>query len=186
MGKILQTDPRDEMREILSEGLSDKQADEYREYAVRIRQIENSDFVARELAAHLESLASYKIWLAEGVEGADVTAEMIAHHRRCAQLCEREITRRQRANKYGPHAGLRFRDFGAERAAIKERTPDIIGQYIHLQLRGEKFVACCPFHDDRTPSFVLDHRKGTWLWYCFTCGIGGDVFDFIAKIEARK
>ena len=187
MGRDIQADPRDAMRETLAEGLTDAQCGEYISYSQRIRQIEHSDFVAREWQAHLDSLSSYAHWLAADVQGADLCGEMVSHHRRCATLCEREIEHRKRANKYPPHAGLVFRDFRAEREQIKERTIEIIESYLRkpLQRRGKELVGFCIFHDDRKyPSLRVNAEKK--LWYCFTCGFGGDVFDFVARAEGRK
>ncbi|PWR24215.1 DUF7146 domain-containing protein [Zavarzinia aquatilis] len=44
-----------------------------------------------------------------------------------------------------------------------------------------KFMGCCPFHDDRTPSLAIDDGKG--LWRCHGCGAGGDCFAFVQRIE---
>ncbi len=58
----------------------------------------------------------------------------------------------------------------------------VIGSYIDLKPEGGgELVACCPFHDERTPSFKVTPSKG--LFYCFGCHRSGDVFTFIEKIE---
>ncbi len=59
----------------------------------------------------------------------------------------------------------------------------IIGSRIPLKPQGSAFVACCPFHDDKTPSWKLDDRQGDWLWKCFGCGKGGDVISFIEEFD---
>jgi DNA primase len=41
-------------------------------------------------------------------------------------------------------------------------------------------VACCPFHQERTPSFTVNSEKN--LFYCFGCGIGGDAVDFVSRL----
>lgn len=58
---------------------------------------------------------------------------------------------------------------------------DFIGQYVALSRNGDGYNGCCPFHDDKNPSLTVDREKG--LWHCFGCGAGGDVFDFLQKIE---
>jgi len=46
---------------------------------------------------------------------------------------------------------------------------------------GEEMLACCPFHDDANPSLSVNVKNG--LWHCFSCKIGGDVFDFYKRIH---
>ena len=57
---------------------------------------------------------------------------------------------------------------------VKEYVPDV-------KRAGRTFKACCPFHRERTPSFSIAPDKG--LFYCFGCQVGGDIFDFIMRIE---
>lgn len=54
----------------------------------------------------------------------------------------------------------------------------IIGAEIQLKQVGGAYMACCPFHDETTPSFKLDDRQGEWLWKCFGCGKGGDILTW--------
>lgn len=63
--------------------------------------------------------------------------------------------------------------------AIKQANPiaDIIGQAIKLQKSGREYKACCPFHDEKSPSFHVIPDKG--FAHCFGCGWHGDVIDFI-------
>lgn len=59
---------------------------------------------------------------------------------------------------------------------------DIVKGYVpELQTRGSKAVCCCPFHNERTASFTVDNVKG--MWYCHGCHEGGNVFQFVEKIE---
>ena len=63
-------------------------------------------------------------------------------------------------------------------AAIK-RAVDIVtlvGEYLPLTRSGSKFKALCPFHDDHTPSLELNPDRQSFK--CWSCGAGGDVFDF--------
>ena len=59
---------------------------------------------------------------------------------------------------------------------------DVINQYVTLKKAGRLFKANCPFHNEKTPSFVVYPEQGTW--HCFgSCGTGGDVFSFLMKRE---
>lgn len=57
----------------------------------------------------------------------------------------------------------------------------IVGRYCDLKQRSGRFWACCPFHEEKTPSFSLDAENG--LYYCFGCKEGGNVFSFLEKTE---
>ncbi|MGD0328319.1 MAG: DNA primase [Minisyncoccia bacterium] len=66
---------------------------------------------------------------------------------------------------------------------IKERLniQDIVAPYVKLKRAGKSLVGLCPFHKEKTPSFHVSVERGTW--HCFGCGLGGDGFSFIEKIE---
>jgi DNA primase len=62
---------------------------------------------------------------------------------------------------------------------------DVIGLYLQLQKAGRSFKAPCPFHNERTPSFIVSPERQTW--HCFgACGTGGDVITFVMKKEAME
>ncbi len=58
---------------------------------------------------------------------------------------------------------------------------DIISQFIELKKSGANFKACCPFHGEDTPSFVVSPQKQ--IYHCFGCGVGGDSIKFVMEYE---
>ena len=59
---------------------------------------------------------------------------------------------------------------------------DIVGDYVTLKRKGVNYVACCPFHNEKTPSFVVSPSKG--LYKCFGCGKGGNAVTFVMEQES--
>ncbi len=66
---------------------------------------------------------------------------------------------------------------------IKEKLPvDVfLRSYFNLLPAGRNFKALCPFHKEKTPSFIVSPDRGSW--HCFGCNIGGDIFAFLMKYE---
>ena len=58
---------------------------------------------------------------------------------------------------------------------------DIISQYVRLKRSGRNFFGLCPFHNEKSPSFSVSPEKQ--IFHCFGCGVGGNVFTFLTKIE---
>ena len=53
----------------------------------------------------------------------------------------------------------------------------LIGRSVKLQKAGREFKACCPFHNEKTPSFTVNDEKG--FYHCFGCGAHGDAIRFL-------
>lgn len=58
---------------------------------------------------------------------------------------------------------------------------DVIWKYVPLKRAGANFSGCCPFHNEKTPSFMVSPQKQ--IFKCFGCWVGGNVFTFIQEIE---
>ena len=58
---------------------------------------------------------------------------------------------------------------------------DVVSQFIELKKTGANFKACCPFHGETTPSFVVSPAKQ--IYHCFGCGVGGDSIKFVMEYE---
>ena len=62
------------------------------------------------------------------------------------------------------------------------KLSEVIGRFVHLKNEGAgRKKGCCPFHNEKTPSFFIDDRNG--LYHCFGCNAGGDVFTFIQNLK---
>ena len=61
------------------------------------------------------------------------------------------------------------------------RIEEVIGDFVNLTRRGASYMACCPFHNEKTPSFVVTPAKG--IFKCFGCGESGTAVSFLMKHE---
>ncbi|MEG1912107.1 MAG: DNA primase [Cloacibacillus sp.] len=66
---------------------------------------------------------------------------------------------------------------------IKSRLDivEIVAEYVKLKKNGQTFWGCCPFHNEKTPSFSVSPQRQSF--HCFGCGKGGDIFTFIMEME---
>jgi len=70
--------------------------------------------------------------------------------------------------------------------SIKDRLDiaQIIGEYVPLKKAGANWKANCPFHNEKSPSFMVNAEKQ--FWHCFGCGKSGDVFTFLQEMEGME
>ena len=68
-------------------------------------------------------------------------------------------------------------------AELRERVDvvEVVGDYVSLVKSGANFKGLCPFHGEKTPSFMVHRGKG--IYHCFGCGVGGDAISFLRRIE---
>ena len=76
---------------------------------------------------------------------------------------------------------MRFSDEFLNDLRSKVDIEEVIARYAEIRGHGRTPVCLCPFHNEKTPSFVI--YKDTQSYYCFGCGAGGDVITFIRSIE---
>ncbi len=61
---------------------------------------------------------------------------------------------------------------------------DFINEYVRLKPAGVNHKGCCPFHQEKTPSFMVNRERQSW--HCFGCNKGGDIFSFLQEIEGME
>ena len=76
---------------------------------------------------------------------------------------------------------VRYSDELIDEIKSKNDIVDIISQYVVLKRSGRNFFGLCPFHKEKSPSFSVSPDKQ--IFHCFGCGMGGNVFHFLSKIE---
>ena len=76
---------------------------------------------------------------------------------------------------------MRYSDDIIEEVRMKNDIVDVVSQYVKLTRRGSTYFVLCPFHNEKTPSFSVTPSKQ--MYYCFGCGAGGNVFNFVMEYE---
>lgn len=76
---------------------------------------------------------------------------------------------------------MRYSDELIDEIRNRNDIVDIISQYVVLKRSGRNFFGLCPFHKEKSPSFSVSPDKQ--IFHCFGCGVGGNVFHFVSKIE---
>lgn len=71
-----------------------------------------------------------------------------------------------------------------EEVRLHNDIVDVISSHVEVQRAGKNFKALCPFHQEKTPSFIISPERQTF--HCFGCGIGGDVFRFVMEYEKME
>ncbi len=79
------------------------------------------------------------------------------------------------------NSGTRYEEHVVEQVSAANDIVEIISQYIPLKRAGRHLKACCPFHQEKSPSFMVQPEKQ--MFHCFGCGAGGDVFSFLMRHE---
>ena len=76
---------------------------------------------------------------------------------------------------------MRYSDELLEEIRSSNDIIDVISQYVTLKRSGRNYFGLCPFHNEKSPSFSVSPDKQ--IFHCFGCGVGGNVFHFVMKIE---
>ncbi|MDD7219269.1 MAG: DNA primase [Clostridia bacterium] len=76
---------------------------------------------------------------------------------------------------------MRYSDDIIEEVRSKNDIVDVVSQYVKLNKRGSTYFGLCPFHNEKTPSFSVTPSRQ--MYYCFGCGAGGNVFNFVMEYE---
>jgi len=74
-----------------------------------------------------------------------------------------------------------YKQSSINEVSSRSSLSEIVSGYVKLKRNGTSYLGLCPFHKEKTPSFHVDEDKQ--LFYCFGCGAGGNVFDFIMRAE---
>jgi len=69
-----------------------------------------------------------------------------------------------------------------DRIIDSAQIADVVGDFVTLKKRGANYTACCPFHNEKTPSFYVSPSKG--IYKCFGCGKSGTAVGFVMEHES--
>jgi DNA primase len=77
---------------------------------------------------------------------------------------------------------MKFDDAFLDQVRSSVGIVDLVGGYVRLDKKGKDYAALCPFHSEKTPSFLVSESKQ--IFKCFGCGAGGDIFKFTMLMES--
>ncbi len=78
----------------------------------------------------------------------------------------------------------RLSDAWLDELRTRSSLEEVVSEYVPLKQKGRRYWGCCPFHNEKTPSFSVDTE--TQLYYCFGCHKGGTVIQFVMDIERME
>ncbi len=78
----------------------------------------------------------------------------------------------------------RLTDAWLDELRLRSPLEEIVSEYVPLKQKGRRFWGCCPFHNEKTPSFSVD--ADSQLYYCFGCHKGGTVIHFVMEMERME
>lgn len=81
----------------------------------------------------------------------------------------------------GRRSDMYYSDDMIEEVRTRNDIVDVISGYVKLQRKGSSYFGLCPFHNEKSPSFSVSPSKQ--MYYCFGCGAGGNVFNFVMEYE---
>ena len=76
---------------------------------------------------------------------------------------------------------MRYSEDIIEEVRSRNNIVDVVGEYVRLQKKGSNYFGLCPFHNEKSPSFSVS--PGKQMFYCFGCGVGGNVYTFLMEYE---
>lgn len=76
---------------------------------------------------------------------------------------------------------MRYSEDIIEEVRSRNNIVDVVSEYVRLQKKGSSYFGLCPFHNEKSPSFSVS--PGKQMFYCFGCGVGGNVFTFLMEYE---
>ena len=79
---------------------------------------------------------------------------------------------------------VRLTDAWLDELRSRTSLEEIVSEYVPLKQKGRRFWGCCPFHNEKTPSFSVDSESQ--LYYCFGCHKGGTVIHFVMELERME
>src|SRR5271170_6976359 len=106
----------------------------------------------------------------------------VGNHRVEEESGDRRHPQFRQTIRFLPAMGGFFSPATLEQIRAASDIVDVIGGYIPLKRNGANFVALCPFHREKTPSFNVNANKQ--IFHCFGCHKGGDVFTFVKEYES--